>query len=74
MKNRAIQSMLHGALLFTGPLAGLGVLWFLFPGLAATAGVVLGLFAIACWREGLGPRSPRLNSISVADFQRRLSL
>jgi hypothetical protein len=51
------------------PLVGLGVLWFLAPSLAVMAGVVLGLFAIACWREGVGIRPTRLhNSVSVDDF------
>jgi hypothetical protein len=67
MKNNSLMR-------FTGLLAGLGILWLLAPSLAAMAGVVLGLFAIACWREGVGAKSTGLQSASVADFQRRLRL
>ena len=59
----------------TGLLAGLGTLWLLAPSLAAMASVVLGLFAIACWREGVGARPTRFDDNgSVDDFQRRLSV
>jgi len=57
------------------PTAVLGVLWFLAPSLAAMAGVVLGLFAIACWREGVGVRTTMVQgSVSMDDYQRRLSV
>ena len=68
MKNNSLM-------LLVGLVAGLGILWLLVPGLAAMAGVVLGLFAIACWREGAGVRPTRFQgSASVDDFQRRLSV
>jgi hypothetical protein len=62
-------------------LIGLGVavaaewlLWATAPGLATVTGVVLALFMIASWREGVRARQPRATArFNVEDFQRRLA-
>lgn len=57
-----------------GTVAAESMLWIVAPGLATVAGVVLGLFAIASWRDGARMRRSRVcASFSVDDFQRRSS-
>jgi hypothetical protein len=50
-------------------------LWMVAPGLAAVIGVILGLFAIASWREGSRIRHSKATAqFGPEDFQRRLSV
>jgi hypothetical protein len=67
MKNNSLM-------LLMGTVAAEGMLWLVAPGLATMAGVVLGLFAIASWRDGSSMRhSKACTSFNVDDFQRRSS-
>lgn len=61
-------------MLLMGILWAEGILWLVVPALAAMVGVVLGLFAIASWREGgrMAHSAVSMHS-NVEDFQRRLS-
>ena len=54
--------------------AGEGMLCAVAPGLATVIGVVLALFVIASWREGVRSKHPRASmQFNVEDFQRRLA-
>lgn len=54
--------------------AGEGMLCAVAPGLATVVGVVLALFVIASWREGVRSKHPRASmQFNVEDFQRRLA-
>ena len=67
MKNNSL-------ILLMGTVAAESMLWFVAPGLATMAGVVLGLFAIASWCDGAGMRrSKACATFNVDDFQRRSS-
>jgi hypothetical protein len=51
-----------------------GLLWALAPGLAMVVGVIVALFIIASWREGLRTKHPLASAqFNVEDFQRRLA-
>jgi hypothetical protein len=54
--------------------AGEGVLWAVAPGLATVVGVMLALFVVGSWREGVRSKQPRTSmKFNVEDFQRRLA-
>jgi hypothetical protein len=54
--------------------AGEGLLWAVAPGLATVFGVVLALFVIASWREGVRARHPKAAAqFNLEDYQRRLA-
>ena len=65
----------NSMILLMGTLVAEGMLWMVAPGLATVAGVVLGLFTIASWREGSRMRHTSVSvGSSVEDFQRRLGM
>jgi hypothetical protein len=49
------------------------ILWLLAPGLATVLGVVLGLFAIASWKEGAKTRNMFISN-NIDDFKQRVSV
>ena len=65
----------NSLMLLMGTVVGEGMLWLVAPGLATVAGVVLGLFTIASWREGSRlKRAKACTGFNVDDFQRRLEM
>jgi hypothetical protein len=58
-------------LFLIGTVAAESILWLLVPGLAAVLGVVLGLFAIASWRDSAKMQDSSVSN-NVDDFQRRV--